>query len=296
MVNNNLNFKNLSIIIPAKNEAKPLASMLPRLKEAQPNAEIIVVNDGSTDNTAEIVKDSGATLITNPYSMGNGASIKAGARAATGDILITMDADGQHDPSDIPRLINKMQKGYEMVVGARSYESQASKRRWLGNQLYNHLASIIVGRKIEDLTSGFRAVSSQKFKSYLHLLPNGFSYPTTITMVFFRNGFPVTYEPIEAHKRAGKSHLRLIKDGLRFLIIIFKIGTLYSPLKVFFPTSLFFFLAGMTNYVYTYVTAERFTNMSALLFIVSIVIFIMGLIAEQITTLIYSNTDRNNNS
>lgn len=288
--------KTISIIIPAKNEAEPLVTLLSTLANAYPNAEIIVVNDGSTDDTANIVNASGAKLITNPYSMGNGASIKAGARSASGEIIVTMDADGQHDPNNIARLLSKLDEGYEMVVGARSYESQASKRRWIGNQLYNYLASIIVGKKIEDLTSGFRAVNAKKFKNYLHLLPNGFSYPTTITMVFFRNGFPVAYVPIKAHKRSGKSHLRLFKDGLRFLIIIFKIGTLYSPLKIFFPTSVFFFFTGLLNYAYTYITTERFTNMSALLFIVSIVIFIMGLLSEQITTLIYSSTDHDRDS
>ena len=291
-----MNLNNVSIVIPAKNEATSLGSLLKKLRKVQPDAEIIVVNDGSSDETEKIVQASGALVISHPYSMGNGAAIKTGARAATGDILVTMDADGQHNPDDIERLLKKLNEGYEMVVGARSYESQASKRRWLGNQLYNYMASIIVGKKVEDLTSGFRVVNTKKFKNYLHLLPNGFSYPTTITMVFFRNGFPVAYVPIKAHKRSGKSHLRLFKDGLRFLIIIFKIGTLYSPLKIFFPTSILFFLAGLINYAYTYFTAERFTNMSALLIIVSMIIFIMGLLSEQITTLIYSNTDQRDKS
>lgn len=287
---------NLSIVIPAKNEAEPLSILLPRLRKAQPEAEIIVVNDGSTDKTARVVTDCGAILISHPYSMGNGAAIKTGARAASRNILVTMDADGQHDPENIIRLLSKIDEGFEMVVGARSYESQASKRRWIGNQLYNNLASTIVGKKVEDLTSGFRAVKTNIFRRYLYLLPNGFSYPTTITMAFFRNGFPVAYIPIKANKRVGKSHLRLFKDGLRFLIIIFKIGTLYSPLKIFFPTSLFLFSAGLINYAYTYFTTERFTNMSALLLIVAIVIFIMGLISEQITTLIYASTRQENDS
>ncbi len=286
----NLKTNKLSIVIPAKNESRSLGDLIKKLKKCYPQAEIIIVNDGSTDDTEKIIQENGVKLVSKPYSMGNGAAIKSGARVATGNILVTMDADGQHDPNDIVRLLDKLDEGYEMVVGARSYESQAGKRRWLGNQLYNYLASIIVGKKIEDLTSGFRAVNTKKFKSYLHLLPNGFSYPTTITMAFFRSGYPVAYIPIIASKRIGNSHLRIIKDGLRFFIIIFKIGTLYSPLKIFFPISILFFLAGLLNYAYTYITAERFTNMSALLFIVSMIIFIMGLLSEQITTLIYSNT------
>jgi glycosyltransferase involved in cell wall biosynthesis len=201
-----------------------------------------------------------------------------------------MDSDGQHDPEVIPKLLKKMDEGFEMVVGARSYKSQAGKRRWLGNALYNHIASIIVGKKIKDLTSGFRAVNAKKFKSFLHLLPNGFSYPTTITMAFFRSGYPVGYIPIETNKRVGKSHLRLFKDGLRFLIIIFKIGTLYSPLKIFTPISTLFFLIGLTYYGYTYFSIGRFTNMSALLLIVSIIIFMIGLVSEQITVLLYKSS------
>lgn len=279
----------ISIIIPAKNEAESLRNLLPTLEKLPISAEVIVVNDGSTDNTASIVRESFARLITHPYSMGNGAAIKAGARAATGDVLITMDADGQHDPSEIKKLLEKMDEGYEMVIGARAYKSQAGKRRWLGNQIYNFIASLVVGKKIKDLTSGFRAVSADKFKDFLYLLPNGFSYPTTITMAFFRSGYPVAYVPIDVNKRIGKSHLRIVKDGIRFLIIIFKIGTLYSPLKIFSLASVLFFLLGLGYYLYTFVEIGRFTNMSALLFISSVTIFLIGLVSEQITTLIYSH-------
>ena len=282
------NFSNISIVIPAKNEAKALASFLPKLRTLFHDAEIIIVNDGSTDDTEKVVKENNARIVTHPYSMGNGAAIKSGARNATGEILIFMDADGQHDPNYISEMLQKFNEGYEMVVGARSYQSQAGKRRWLGNQLYNSIASLIVGKKIEDLTSGFRIVDAKKFKNSLYLLPNGFSYPTTITMAFFRNGYPVAYIPIEANKRVGKSHLRLVKDGLRFLVIIFKIGTLYSPLKIFTPISLVLFLTGIFYYLYTFINMSRFTNMSALLLISSIVIFLIGLISEQITTLMYS--------
>lgn len=290
MTNTIRDYSKISIVIPAKNEASSIGELLKKLKQKFHDAEVIVINDGSTDNTANIVLENNAKLISHPYSMGNGAAIKAGARAATGDILITMDADGQHDPEEIPKLLKKMDEGFEMVVGARSSQSQAGKRRWLGNAFYNYIASLIVGKKIKDLTSGFRAVNTKKFKSFIHLLPNGFSYPTTITMAFFRSGYPVDYISIEAKKRVGQSHLRLLKDGLRFLIIIFKIGTLYSPLKIFTPISALLFSIGVSYYGYTYLSIGRFTNMSALLLIVSMIIFMIGLVSEQITVLLYKSS------
>ena len=208
------------------------------------------------------------------------------ARAAQGDILLFMDADGQHQPQDIPLLLEKLGQGYDMAVGARSRRSQAGMHRAAANGLYNRLASWMVGQKVADLTSGFRAVRANKFRNFLYMLPNGFSYPTTITMCFFRAGHAVGYVPIHAPKRIGNSsHMRLMRDGVRFLLIIFKIGSLYSPLKLFFPISAFFFLVGCGNYLYTFLVVHRFTNMSALLFITAVLIFLIGLVSEQITML-----------
>ena len=282
----------ISIIIPAKNEAQSLDTLLSKLQRNYRDAEIIVVDDGSTDHTHTVCSEAGVHIISHPYSMGNGAAIKSGARNANGDVLVFMDSDGQHDPADIPRLLDKLNEGYDMVVGARTSSTQAGRRRKLGNNFYNRFATLITGHKIKDLTSGFRAVKADKFKEFLHLLPNGFSYPTTITMSFFRSGYSVSYIPIKAGKRAGKSHLRLTRDGIRFLLIIFRIGTLYSPLKVFVPASALFFMAGLGYYIYTYTSQGRFTNMSALLFISSILIFLIGLISEQITNLMYSRDGR----
>jgi len=281
-----------SIIIPAKNEAKSLVNLLPLLQATLPSAEIVVVNDGSTDNTQQICEDASVKVINHPYSRGNGAAIKSGARAASGDIYIFMDADGQHRPEDIQGLLNRYNEGYDMVVGARGSESQASKARLFGNGLYNRVASYMTGQKIVDLTSGFRVVNAEKFKQFLYLLPNGFSYPTTITMAFFRAGFGVAYEPIIAPERIGKSHINLLKDGMRFFLIIFKIGTLYSPMKLFFPASLVFFLTGLFYYIYTFFTDGRFTNMGVLLFTTSVMIFLLGLISEQITALFYQTRSR----
>lgn len=279
----------VSIILPARNEATSLANLLPTLRRKYPQTEILVVDDSSRDDTVAACSSYGIKAVNRPYGIGNGAAIKTGAREANGEVLIFMDADGQHRPEDIERLLSKLNEGYDMVVGARTATSQAGKRRTVGNYFYNQFASLITGHKIEDLTSGFRAVRADKFKEFIYLLPNGFSYPTTITMAFFRSGYSVAYIPIEADQRIGESHLKLLRDGVRFLIIIFKITTLYSPLKIFAPTSGIFFLLGLAYYSYTYFTDGRFTNMGVLLFITSILIFLIGLLSEQITTLLYKN-------
>lgn len=282
----------LGIVIPAKNEAATLPELLVGLRAAYPHAEILLIDDGSTDATAWLAGEHGARVVSRPYGMGNGAAIKAGARAINGEIIISMDADGQHKPEDIGKLLAQLDEGYDMAVGARNHGSQASFGRGLANRFYNSLASLLVGHRIEDLTSGFRAVRAPKFREFLYLLPNGFSYPTTITMAFFRAGYSVSYVPIETQKRNGRgSHIRPLRDGARFLLIIFKIATLYSPLKLFVPASLMFFLLGLGNYVYTYATEGRFTNMSALMFSAAAIVFLIGLISEQITALTYGRHD-----
>lgn len=277
----------LSIIIPAKNEAESIAGVVSLARQTHPDAEIIVVDDGSDDNTASLAEDAGARVLHHPEGLGNGAAVKSGARAAKGEVLVFMDGDGQHDPNDISRLLGRMDEGYQMVVGARDSGSHASVGRLFANGIYNEIASKLSGRKILDLTSGFRAVRGDLFKQFLYLLPNGFSYPTTITMAFLRSGFPVCYEPIKAAERKGKSHIRPLRDGVRFMVIIFKIATLYAPLKIFLPASALFFVTGVSYYAYTYSTMGRFTNMSMLLLSASVIIFLIGLISEQITALTY---------
>lgn len=280
----------LSIVLPAKNEAPSVGETVRKIRAHHGQAEIIVVNDGSTDDTAQIAEQAGANVVHHPYSKGNGAAIKTGARAATGDVIVFMDADGQHDPTDIQRLLDKMEQGHDMVVGARRKGSQASLGRGLANGLYNRLASWMTGHRVEDLTSGYRAVDAKKFREFLYLLPNGFSYPTTSTMAFFRAGHSVAYIPIHAAKRQGKSHIRLLRDGTRFLLIIFKIGTLFSPLKIFAPVALSMFVLASGWYGWTWWHQGRFTNMSALLYTGSVMVFLMGLISEQITALMYKDS------
>ncbi len=287
-----INQNKISIILPARNEARSLEVLLPKLKSLYPDAQIIVVDDKSADSTEAVCQKFKVDRVNNLRHLGNGGSIKAGARKARGERLVFMDADGQHDPEDIEKLIAKLDEGFDMAVGARSRKSQASFGRLLANTIYNQLSSWIVNSRIQDLTSGFRAVNTKKFRQFLYLLPNGFSYPTTITMSFFRAGYTLAYVPIKVKKRLGKSHIRLLHDGARFFIIIFKVGTLYSPLKIFLPISFAHFVLGISYYAYTYVTFGRFTNMSALLFIAAILIFLIGLVSEQITTLIYKNNDQ----
>ena len=281
----------LSIVIPAKNEAAGLSKILPDLKSLYSDAEIIVVSDGSTDTTLNVCKEYDVISIEHVYSKGNGAAIKTGARAAQGEIIVFMDADGQHEPDKISILLDEIENGADMVVGARSNKSQASFARLCANQFYNKFATYMVGHKVQDLTSGFRACRAELFKKILFLLPNGFSYPSSSTMAFFRSGHTVKYVSVEARQRIGKSHINIFRDGYRFLLILFKIGTLFSPLKIFAPVSFAFFFSGLAYYLYTFMSYGRFTNMAALLLITSVIIFLIGLISEQITTLIYSNED-----
>jgi glycosyltransferase involved in cell wall biosynthesis len=277
----------LSIVLPAKNEASGLVLLLPRLREQYPRADIVLVDDGSTDATAQVGVDAGVRVLRSRYSMGNGAAIKRGAAAALGQVIVFMDADAQHEPEDIAVLLAKLGEGFDMVVAARDGDGQANRSRGLANAFYNRLSSWMTGHEIRDLTSGFRAVQADKFREFLHLLPNGFSYPTTITMAFFRSAYAVAYIPVKVKRRVGKSHLRPMRDGVRFLLIIFKIATLFSPVKLFAPIGVAFFLTGMGYYAYTFLTMHRFTNMSMLLFSASVIVFLIGLISEQICALTY---------
>lgn len=280
----------LSIVIPAKNEATSIGQVVKLACEHYPDAEIIVVDDGSTDDTADVAQAAGAQVIQHPESLGNGAAVKAGARVAAGDIIAFMDGDGQHDPRLLEPLLQRLDAGYDMVIGARDSGSHASIGRLFANGIYNGIASIMSGCKILDLTSGFRVARAQQFKQFLYLLPNGFSYPTTITMAFLRSGYPVSFVPVIAASRVGKSHIRPVRDGVRFLVIIFKVTTLYAPLKIFLPISGLFFLTGLGHYAYTFVTMGRFTNMSLLVFSASVIIFLIGLLSEQITALTFSKS------
>ena len=272
----------VSVVIPTFNERDNIGAVISKIKHLHPGFEIVVVNDGSTDDTASVAHQSGAIVYSHPYNIGNGAAVKTGIRKATGDILVFLDGDGQHKPEDIGRMLELFPE-YDMVVGERTRGGQASFNRAIGNQVYNWLATYVTKFSVKDLTSGFRAIKADIAKSYIYMLPNTYSYPTTITLGVLRDGRSVKYLPIETQKRkSGKSSISIVKDGVRFLMIIIKICTLYSPLRVFLPVSFFMVLLGCSRYLYSYVTEGRFTNMSALLFTAAVTIFMMGLISEQI--------------
>jgi len=281
----------VSIIIPAYNEAGNIGEIVNRLSGLYPDAEIIVVNDGSTDETASVARGSGAIVYSHPYNIGNGAAIKSGIRIASGDILVFMDGDGQHDPKDIEKMLSYF-PDYDMVVGARGKEHHASWSRALGNRIYNCFASYVAKFQVEDLTSGFRAIKADLASNLLYLLPNTYSYPTTITLGVLRSGKSVKYVDIRAEARKkGKSNIKLMRDGVRFFMIILKICALYSPLRIFLPVSAFLFCTGFFYYLYTYTVWGRFTNMSALLFTTSIIVFMMGLVSEQICQMRFERSE-----
>ncbi len=281
----------VSVIIPVHNEEMNIGVVLDELiKIKKEDWEIIVVDDGSTDRSGEIAQDKGAIVITHPSSLGNGAAIKAGMRKASGDVLVMMDGDGQHNPDDILTLLEGMEK-YDMVIGARDWGNQSGLHRWLANKIYNFFASYVAHRRIPDLTSGFRAVKREIAKRYIYMLPNSFSYPTTLTLALMKSGHSVTYIPINISQRKGKSKISLLKDGTRFLLIITRIATAFSPFRIFLPVSISIFIAGIGYYLYIYLTEYRFTNMSLLLFLLSVIVFLMGLISEQINQLRYDRTE-----
>ena len=245
---------------------------------------MIVVDDGSTDGTGEIAGGKGARVIRHPYNIGNGAAVKSGIRTARGKWLVFMDGDGQHRPEDIPNLMAEAER-YHMIVGARAKGSRLRFHRYIANLVYNAFASYVTHFKVMDLTSGFRVMRRRDALRFIDLLPNTFSYPSTMTLAFLRSGLTVRYVPIRTLYRSGESKIRLVTDGIRFLLIISKIATLFSPFRVFLPVSAFFFFTGIGYYLYTYLTEARFTNMSVFLLTTSVIIFMLGLVSEQIALL-----------
>ena len=280
----------LSFVIPAYNEGKSIASVVMQLTDKFPEAEILVVNDGSDDNTKDEAIKAGALVYSHPHCMGNGASVKDGIRYCSGEIIVLMDADGQHKPEDAERLLKHITL-YNMVVGARTSSSKTVWYRDIANTVYNRLASYMTDFKIEDLTSGFRVFRKSEVSQFLYLFPNGFSYPTTVTMAYLRSGRSVHYVPIETEFRVGKSKIKLVKDGSKFFLVIMRIATLYSPLKIFIPTSLMFFALGMFWYLFSYFICNAgFPKMSLLLFMTSVIVFMQGLLSEQICQMRYDKT------
>ena len=273
-----------SVVIPAFNEGHAVADVVRALVAAGPWHEIIVVDDGSTDQTAEHARAAGAVVVRHPYNKGNGAAVKSGIRHAGGEYVLIVDADGQHQPADARRLVARLGE-FDLVVGARSKATQASSARLVGNAALNRLAGYLTGRPIPDLTSGFRAARREYLREFIHLLPNGFSTPTTTTLAFIRAGYNVTFEPVEARPRVGKSKIRLARDGVKFFLILLRVITIFSPFRVFLPISLASFLLGFAYAVWNLVAEHKLPNGAVLLLLFSVVVFLVGLVSEQIAAL-----------
>ena len=280
----------VTVIMPAYNEEPAIGATVKRVRELYPDFEILVADDGSTDATRAVAEAAGARVVSHPYNIGNGAAVKDGLRAAKGEWVLLMDADGQHKPEDIARLLEHKDR-YDMVVGARTSNSDTSLHRDIANTIYNAFASYVTQFKVEDLTSGFRLMKREVVRQYIYLLPNTFSYPSTITLAYLRSGRSVKYIPIDTMARLGKSKIKLLKDGSRFFLIITKVATLFSPLRIFLPVSIGFFLLGLLYYAYTYITSGRLTNMVVLLFSVSVLVFLIGLVSEQISQMRYDRVE-----
>ena len=274
----------VSVVIPAYNEGGAIGEVVSALANAAAWHEIIVVDDGSSDGTAAKAAAAGAIVVTHPYNKGNGAAVKSGIRRATGEFVLIVDADGQHRPEDARRVVSRLGE-FDMVIAARTSSTQATEARRLGNTMLNGLASYLTGRKIPDLTSGFRGARREYLREFLHLLPNGFSTPTTTTLAFIKAGYNVAFEPTEARARVGTSKIRLVRDGAKFLMIILKIVTLFSPLRVFLPISIVTFVVGAAYAAWTIATQQHVTNSSVLLIMLAVIVFLVGLVSEQISSL-----------
>ena len=280
-----------SVIVPAHNEAAGIGEVVANLAATARWREILVVDDGSSDATGEAARAAGAVVVRHPYRKGNGAAVKTGVRRATGEFILIIDGDGQHRPEDAVRLVARLGE-YDLVVGARSRETQASSSRRLGNALLNRLAGYLAGHPIPDLTSGYRAVRRAQLAEFLHLLPNGFSTPTTTTLSFFKAGYSVAFEPIEARQRTGASKIHFFSDGAKFSLIVLRVITIFSPLRIFTPVSVFVLALGAGYGVWTVATQSHITNSSVLLIVLGVLIFLIGLVSEQIAALRFEGRDR----
>ena len=274
----------VSIVIPAMNEAAAIGGVVSQLRGAAAWKEIIVVDDGSADETAVQARAAGACVVRHPYNKGNGAAVKTGIRHARGEFVLIIDADGQHPPEDARRIAARL-GDFDLVIGARNGSTQASAARRAGNAVLNNLASYLTSRPIPDLTSGFRGARTECLREFIHLLPNGFSTPTTTTLAFIKAGYNVTFEPIDARQRSGRSKIRFAHDGARFLLILLKIVTLFSPLRVFLPLSVLSFAVGSIYGVWNMVATGKIPNGAVILILFAVIVFLVGLVSEQIASL-----------
>jgi glycosyltransferase involved in cell wall biosynthesis len=281
------------VIIPAFNEGDAIHRVIGKTRELRPDAEILVVDDGSKDNTSEVAREAGARVIRHPYNKGNGAAVKTGLRNARGEVVLLLDADGQHPPEDIERVLAGIGE-YDLVVGARTRDSESAKIRDLGNFVFNNLATYLSGHQIPDLTSGFRAMKRELILEFIHLLPNLYSYPTTSTLAFLKAGYNVQFVPIRARKGTGRSNTKILRDGTRAIVIILRMITLFAPMKIFLPISAVLFVLGVLyglGNIFLF-GMNRIPNGSVLLIMSSLFIFLFGLISEQIAAMRFESSQR----
>ena len=279
-----------SVVVPAYNEAESIGSVVRALTEVGPWREILVVDDGSTDATGDQARDAGADVLRHPYNKGNGAAVKTGLRRASGEFIVIIDGDGQHRPGLAPRLVALLGE-YDLVVGARPDATQATVGRRVGNFILARLASFLAGREIPDLTSGFRAARRSYLLEFIHLLPNGFSTPATTTLAFIRAGYNVAFETADADGRVGRSKIRFARDGFKFFLILLRVITIFSPLRIFVPISMVSLFLGGGYAAWTIVTQTHITNSSVLLIVLGVIVFLLGLVSEQISTLRFEKRD-----
>jgi glycosyltransferase involved in cell wall biosynthesis len=280
-----------SIVIPAFDEEASIGTVVSRLRADARWHEIIVVDDGSSDATGTRAADAGADVVRHPYNKGNGAAVKTGIRRARGEFILILDGDGQHQPADARRIVEHLGE-YDLVVGARASATQANSGRRIGNALLNSLASYLTGRTVPDLTSGFRGARREHLREFLHLLPNGFSTPTTTTLAFIRAGYNVRFEPIDAEARSGQSKIRFTRDGAKFFLILLKVITIFSPLRVFVPISAASFLIGVAYGLINFTAFGRIPNGAVILILFAVIVFLVGLISEQISSLRFDGPPR----
>ena len=274
----------VTVVIPAFDEAEAVGTVVAALRSVATWREIMVVDDGSADETAAVAAAAGARVIKHPYNKGNGAAVKTGIREASATYVLIIDGDGQHSAADAVRIVSFL-GDYDLVVGARAGSGQASAARHAGNHVLNWLASYLTGRAIPDLTSGLRAARTTGMREFLHLLPNGYSTPTTTTLSFVKAGYSVRFEPIDVAPRLGRSKIKFVSDGAKFFLILLKVVTVFSPLRIFLPVAAASFVLGSAYAAWTAVTQHHITNSSVLLILLAVVIFLVGLVSEQISTM-----------
>jgi len=271
-----------TIIIPAYNEEEGIRSVINGLKSMPDKYEILVVDDGSTDNTFKIASETGVRVIRQPYNKGYGAALKTGIRNAKSNLVLFMDADGQHQTSDIKEIM-RYTGNYDMVVGARTKRTKISFLRKPGKKILAIIANYLAGMKIPDLNSGFRVIKKDVVMEFMHILPNSFSFTTTITLGCIMAGYSIKYVPINMLERVGTSKINPFRDGSRFILLMIRTIMLFNPLKIFLPISVIIFLLGISDLTYELIYYFNVSSLSILLFLSSLIVFFIGIMADQIS-------------